>query len=58
VCFNRTVVADGSPHEVLTPEVLERTYGAPMEVLAHGGLPVVLEHGDELLRTRLRRLSA
>jgi hypothetical protein len=29
-----------------------------MEVLAHGGLPVVLEHGDELLRTRLRRLSA
>jgi ABC-type Mn2+/Zn2+ transport system ATPase subunit len=58
VCFNRTVVADGSPHAVLTPEVLERTYGAPMEVLAHGGLPVVLEHGDELLRARLRKLSA
>ena len=58
VCFNRTVVADGSPHDVLTPEVLERTYGAPMEVLAHGGLPVVLEHGDELLRARLRKLSA
>jgi ABC-type Mn2+/Zn2+ transport system ATPase subunit len=58
VCFNRTVLADGSPSEVLTPEVLERTYGAPMEVLAHGGLPVVLDHGDELLRARMRRLTA
>jgi ABC-type Mn2+/Zn2+ transport system ATPase subunit len=47
VCFNRTVVADGSPDEVLHPYVLERTYGAPMSVLQHGGMPVVLEqrHG-------------
>ncbi len=44
VCFNRTVVADGPPAEVLHPYVLERTYGAPMEVLQHGGMPVVLEH--------------
>lgn len=44
ICFNRTVVADGPPHEVLHPYVLERTYGAPMEVLQHGGMPVVLEH--------------
>ena len=44
VCFNRTVVADGPPHEVLHPYVLERTYGAPMDVLQHGGMPVVLEH--------------
>ena len=58
VCFNRTVLADGSPAEVLTPEVLERTFGAPMEVLAHGGLPVVLDHGDELLRARMRKLTA
>jgi hypothetical protein len=29
-----------------------------MEVLAHGGLPVVLDHGDELLRARMRKLSA
>ena len=44
VCFNRTVVADGPPAEVLHPYVLERTYGAPMDVLQHGGMPVVLEH--------------
>jgi ABC-type Mn2+/Zn2+ transport system ATPase subunit len=53
VCFNRTVVADGSPAEVLHPYVLERTYGAPMSVLQHGGMPVVLDpvHG---LHDRLR----
>ena len=44
LCFNRTVVADGPPSEVLHPYVLERTYGAPMDVLQHGGMPVVLEH--------------
>jgi ABC-type Mn2+/Zn2+ transport system ATPase subunit len=43
VCFNRTVVADGPPGQVLHPYVLERTYGAPMDVLQHGGMPVVLE---------------
>jgi zinc/manganese transport system ATP-binding protein len=43
VCFNRTVVADGPPDQVLHPYVLERTYGAPMDVLQHGGMPVVLE---------------
>jgi ABC-type Mn2+/Zn2+ transport system ATPase subunit len=43
VCLNREVVATGSPRDVLTPEVLERTYGAPMEVLSHGGMPVVVE---------------
>lgn len=54
VCFNRTVVADGPPAEVLHPYVLERTYGAPMDVLQHGGMPVVLEHrghGPHVTRT-------
>lgn len=46
ICFNRTVVADGPAAEVLHPYVLERTYGAPMEVLQHGGMPVVLEPRD------------
>ena len=44
VCVNHTVIADGPPAEVLHPYVLERTYGAPMDVLQHGGMPVVLEH--------------
>ena len=43
VCLNRKVVAEGSPNEVLTPEVLEATYGARMEVLMHAGLPVIVD---------------
>jgi ABC-type Mn2+/Zn2+ transport system ATPase subunit len=58
VCLNRTVIADGLPAEVLHPYVLERTYGAPMEVLHHGGMPVVLEHDVGELRARLSGRSA
>lgn len=43
VCLNREVIAFGTPREVITPDVLERTYGAPMEVLSHGGMPIVVE---------------
>ena len=44
VCLNREVIAAGTPLDVITPSVLERTYGAPLEVLLHAGLPVVVEH--------------
>jgi ABC-type Mn2+/Zn2+ transport system ATPase subunit len=44
VCLNRSVIAAGSPTDVLRPDVLERTYGAPMQVLEHGGMPVVVDH--------------
>ena len=43
VCLNREVIAAGEPARVLTPNVLERTYGAPMDVLEHGGMPVVVD---------------
>ncbi len=43
VCLNRMVIGAGRPHDVLTPEVLERTYGAPLEVLHHAGMPVVVD---------------
>lgn len=43
VCLNRKIITAGPPSEVLTREVLEQTYGAPMEVLSHGGMPVVVE---------------
>ena len=43
VCLNREVIAVGPPSEVITPDVLEKTYGAPMEVLSHGGMPIVVE---------------
>lgn len=48
VCLNREVIAEGRPAEVITPEVLERTYGASMEVLSHGGMPVVVERYPEI----------
>jgi ABC-type Mn2+/Zn2+ transport system ATPase subunit len=47
VCLNREVIASGTPRRVITPAVLEKTYGAPLEVLSHGGMPVVVEHYPE-----------
>jgi ABC-type Mn2+/Zn2+ transport system ATPase subunit len=43
VCLNREVIGVGPPREVLTEEVLQRTYGASMEVLEHGGMVVVVD---------------
>ena len=60
VCINREMIADGSPRETLISEVLERTYGAPLHVLEHGGMPIVLDHDyekSEMFRESHRRLS-
>ncbi|HET9443191.1 MAG TPA: metal ABC transporter ATP-binding protein [Acidimicrobiales bacterium] len=43
VCLNRRVIGTGPPRSVLTADVLERTYGARMEVLDLGGMPVVVD---------------
>jgi ABC-type Mn2+/Zn2+ transport system ATPase subunit len=43
ICLNRTVIAAGPPRAVLSPDVLERTYGARMDVLSHGGMTVVVD---------------
>ncbi len=48
VCLNRVVVGAGTPAEVLTAENLERTYGSPMEVLQHAGMPVVVDAAPSL----------
>ena len=61
ICFNRTVIADGPPEHVLHPYVLERTYGAPMQVLQHGGMPLVVEHrghGPHVVRSGTSDRSA
>ncbi len=55
VCLNREVLGAGPPHEVLTTEVLERTYGARMEVLEHGGMPVVVDRYEAGNVVPLRR---
>lgn len=44
VALNVTVVADGPPADVIRGPVLERTFGAPMEVMQHLGMPVVLDN--------------
>jgi len=43
MCLNVRVIGVGTPQCVLTPEVLELTYGSPMEVLQHAGMPVVID---------------
>jgi zinc/manganese transport system ATP-binding protein len=45
VALHRTVIAEGSPAEVIVPDVLEQTFGARMEVLQHLGMPVVVDGG-------------
>ena len=55
VCLNTEVIGQGTPQEVLTADVLERTYGARMEILEHAGMPVVLDSyvpSDNVLRFR------
>jgi len=43
IALHRTVVSRGAPREVMTSTVLEHTFGAPVEVLQHLGMPVVLD---------------
>lgn len=45
VALNTRVIASGSPTQVIVPDVLERTFGARMEVLQHLGMPVVVDSG-------------
>ncbi len=50
VCVGEgAIVADGAPEDVLTPEVLRRTYGADMLVLRRGDAIYVVEHLDEAM---------
>ena len=57
VCLNTEITGRGTPQEVLTPDVLERTYGAPMEVLEHGGMPIVVDPID-LATSRVARATS
>jgi zinc/manganese transport system ATP-binding protein len=43
VCINGRVIAEGSPREVMVPDVLEATFGARLEVLEHLGMPIVVD---------------
>ena len=47
VALQTRVIAAGPPRDVIVPEVLERTFGARMDVLLHLGFPVVVD-GSQL----------
>jgi zinc/manganese transport system ATP-binding protein len=41
VCFNRGVIAQGPPEDVLTPDTLRATYGSEMLVLRQHGYTLI-----------------
>ena len=43
VCINETIIAEGTPAEVFTPEILRATYHADMPVLQYEGMTLVAE---------------
>jgi len=43
LCLNVRAAGYGPPREVLVPDVLEAVYGAPMDVLEHAGMPLVVD---------------
>ena len=49
VCVNHRIVGEGTPSDVMTPAVLERTFGAPVEVLEHLGVRLVVDVAPTLL---------
>ena len=49
-----SIVPEGTPHQVITPDVLEKTFGARLEVLQHLGMPVVI---DDYSSTPARAVS-
>jgi ABC-type Mn2+/Zn2+ transport system ATPase subunit len=61
VCLNTEIIGSGSPAAVLNADILERTFGAPMEVLEHAGMPIVVDAHRHRLATNvieLPRVSA
>ena len=48
LCLNVTVAGRGAPRDVLTPQILERVYGAPMEVLEHAGMILVVDPAGQV----------
>jgi ABC-type Mn2+/Zn2+ transport system ATPase subunit len=55
VCLNRTIVADGAPTDVFTPDTLLLTYGAEVRVIRDGDLVFVADRTHLLHRNGRRR---
>lgn len=50
VCLNKRITGMGRPECVMTSAILEATYGAPMEVLEHAGMPFVIDRAHTFTR--------
>jgi ABC-type Mn2+/Zn2+ transport system ATPase subunit len=46
ICLQQTVIADGHPDRVFTPDVIERTYGARVRVVHDHGRPMVIDDSE------------
>lgn len=57
VCLNKRVVGAGRPEDVLVPDILEQTYGSPMQILEHGGMRVVVDGGPDSSVLPFRRAA-
>jgi ABC-type Mn2+/Zn2+ transport system ATPase subunit len=52
LALHHTVIASGSPAEVIVPSVVEQVFGARMEILQHLGLPLVVDSAEGIDSTR------
>ena len=52
VCVNHRIIGEGAPADVLTPPVLEQTFGARMDVLEHLGMRIIVDDSSPLRRAR------
>lgn len=55
VCINGTIIAEGPPSDVYTPDILKRTYGAEMTVVQHEGMTLVAETPHNIGRSARSR---
>ena len=44
ICFNKTIIAQGKPENVFTPDVLSRTYGGDLGVVKHDGHMLIVHN--------------
>jgi ABC-type Mn2+/Zn2+ transport system ATPase subunit len=54
VCVNRTIVAEGDPDLVFTPDILDRTYAADLRIVRQDGVVLVADAAPHRLRQALR----
>lgn len=55
ICLNRQILAQGTPEEVFTSEVLSRTYGADIMVVRHEGVTLIGDIPHSLIEEQRRR---